>query len=322
MTDATTQEFGSEGGQPARGDLIEDRYRLEERLGGGVTATTWRAHDPVLGRDVAVKVWTDASDDAHRSQQDELSAARLLDPNLNELLDAGSHAGRPFLVREIALEHPADPTPPLSAAVAAPEAPNTPPAGMASAPPARRGDRVVMISVGAIVVAAVLVAAGLVVRPGASDAPDEAAATHDVAPTEITSFDPKGDGRENPDELGALLDDDSATTWRSDRYNSPNFGNLKPGLGLVLTFSPAQELDSVEVVSEAGGWSGQVHVATSAAPEFEDWGAPVDTVDGSRPSEELDLGGRTVGAVLIWFTDLGTESNRLTISGLRVRAAQ
>ena len=321
MTDAT-QEFGEGDQSPsAPGDLIDGRYRLEEPMGGGVTATTWRAHDPVLGRDVALKIWSDGSEDAHRSQQDELNAARLLDPSLNELLDAGSHDGRPFLVREIALEHPADPTPPASAAVSVPDTPPTPPAGIRAAP-TRRRDRVVVASVGAMVIAALLAVGGLVVRPGASDRPDDSADLSSVEPTEITSFDPEGDGSENPDELSALLDDNPATSWSSDRYNSRKFGNLKPGLGLVLSFAPAQELRSLEVISETGGWSGQVHVAESAAADLAGWGPPLDTVTDSRPSEEFDLGGRTVGAVLIWFTDLGAESNRLTITGLRVGAAK
>lgn len=335
MTDDATQEFG--GGEPSsagHGDLIEGRYRLEERMGGGVTATTWRAHDPVLGRDVAVKIWADASDDAHRSQQDELSAARLLDPNLNELLDAGSHDGRPFLVREMALERPADSAPPLSAAVPVPEAPVpeapapsfetplTPPAGAPTAAAPRRGDRVVMASVGAILVAALLVIVGLVVRPGASERPDDdPMPPREIAPAAITSFDPEGDGEENPEKLGALLDGDPATAWNSERYNSRNFGNLKSGLGLVLTISPAQDLASIEVISATGGWSGQVHTAASPAPDLAGWGPPLDAVTGSGPSEEFDLGGRTVGAVLIWFTDLGAESNRLTISDVRLQGA-
>lgn len=321
MSDAT-QQFDESSASPGPGELVEGRYRLEELVGGGVTASTWRAHDPVLGRDVAVKIWSDASEDAHRSQQDELSAARLLDPNLNELLDAGSHDGRPFLVREIALEHPANPTPPVSAAVTVPDSPPTPSAGIAPAAPKRRSDRVVMTSVGAILLAVGLVAAGLIVRPGSSKEPDEPAGARVVQPAGVTSFDPEGDGRENPDELGALLDDDPATSWSSDRYNSRKFGNLKPGLGLVLTFSPPRKLGSVQVTGETGGWSGQVHAAETASEEFAGWGPPLDTVTSSRPSEEFDLGGRTVGAVLIWFTDLGAESNRLTISGLQVSVAQ
>ena len=320
MTDPT-QEFAEGDDHTEAGDLIEGRYRLEEPLGGGVTATTWRAHDPVLGRDVAVKIWTDASEDAHRSQQDELGAARLLDPALNELLDAGTHDGRPFLVREIAQEHPADPTPPLSSPAVVPS-PVAPPAGTSARSSKGRRDRVVTTSIVAMVVAALLVAGGLVARPDSDEPTANAADGIAVAPTEVASFDPEGDGRENPQELGAVVDGNPGTTWSSDRYNSRKFGNLKPGLGLVLTFSPARPLTSVLVDSEAGGWSAQIHAADSPGEALAEWGPAVDRVATARASEEFDLEGRTVGAVLIWFTDLGSESNRLTIRELRVEAAR
>lgn len=322
MTDAT-QEFGgtAEGPNPALGDLVDGRYRLEEAIGGGVTATTWRAHDPVLGRDVAVKIWTDASADAHRSQQDELGAARLLDPNLNELLDAGTHGGRPFLVREIAAEHPVIPAAPPSAPVPTPLSTIPTPATPAAGTPVarrRRTDRVVITSLAAVVMAGLLVGVGLIVRPEPPDRDTNRDAAVPVAPAEILSFDPEGDGAENPEDLGAVRDSDPATTWSSERYNSRRFGNLKPGLGVVLTVSPARELARLEVQSEAAGWSGQVHAAAAPAGELAGWGPPIDRVESAGASESFDLGRRTVGAVLIWFTDLGPESNRLSIRELRL----
>ena len=326
MTDAT-QEFGSgEARHSQTGDLVDGRYRLEEALGGGITATTWRAHDPVLGRDVAVKIWTDASDDARRSQQDELGAARLLDPNLNELLDAGTHDGRPFLVREIADEHPtisaAPPSAPVPAPSAAAHASITPPSGAPVVRARRRADRVVVTSVAAILLAAVLVGVGLIVRPDSTEPGGEAEATIPLTPSEVVSFDPEGDGQENPDELGALVDGDPQTAWSSDRYNSRNFGNLKPGLGLIVTLSAAKKAAGLEVDSAQGGWSAQVYAADSPAEQLVGWGEPISRVESAGVSERIDVGARTVGAVLIWFTDLGPESNRLTITELRVLGSE
>lgn len=324
MSDAT-QEFGPDDPLHRRvGDLVDGRYRLEEAIGGGVTATTWRAHDPVLGRDVAVKLWRDGSADAHRSQQEELGAARLLDPNLSELLDAGSHDGRPFLVREIATEHSAVAALPRSTAVASPataETAATPAHGVPAIRTRRGGDRVVITAVGAIVAAVVLVGVGLMARPDASDPPDNGPATSVLMPSHVASFDPQGDGQENPGEVGALVDGDPRTSWSSDRYNSRKFGNLKPGLGLAMTLTPPRKLSYMEVASGTAGWDAQVHVADAAGDDLADWGPPVDRVTGSRASERFDLGGRTVGAVLIWFTDLGPESNRLTITEIAIHGA-
>lgn len=310
----------------AVGELIDNRYCLEEAMSGGVTATTWRAHDPILGRDVAIKIWSDASDDAKRSQQDELGAARLLDPNLNELLDAGTHDGRPYLVREIAVEHPVLPASPPSAPVPAPDTDPSLPAvaagpGSAAASEPRRRDRVVMISVAAVIAAVGLVAVGLVSRPGAQDPPAAERDAEPITPSAVASFDPEGDGNENADDLGAILDGDPSTAWSSHRYKTREFGNLKPGLGLVLEFDTSTSIHELEVLSEEGGWSAEVYGAAEPSAALEGWGPPIDRVSEAGVSERFDLEGRTVGAVLVWFTDIGSRSTRVTITDVQVIGA-
>ncbi|WP_308121630.1 serine/threonine-protein kinase [Actinotalea ferrariae] len=77
----------------ARGVLLDDRYRLEDVLGQGGMATVYRAHDLVLDRDVAVKLFPPVADDAddllrHRSEMRVL--AQLSHPGLVTLHDAGA----------------------------------------------------------------------------------------------------------------------------------------------------------------------------------------------------------------------------------------
>lgn len=85
--------------------VLQDRYRLEERLGRGGMATVWRARDLRLDRLVAVKAPSDAlaSDPAYvaRFEREAQIAAGLSHPNLVAVYDYGTHGGRPFLVMEL-----------------------------------------------------------------------------------------------------------------------------------------------------------------------------------------------------------------------------
>ncbi|MGN6741774.1 MAG: serine/threonine-protein kinase [Amnibacterium sp.] len=94
-------------GPPQR--ILSGRYRLDETLGSGGAATVFRARDTLLGRDVAIKLFTASAmrPEDLRAQQGE---ARLLGslnhPGLVTLLDAGvdfDERGEPqvYLVMEL-----------------------------------------------------------------------------------------------------------------------------------------------------------------------------------------------------------------------------
>lgn len=74
------------------GQVLEGRYRLAEVIGVGGMATVYRAHDGVLARDVAVKLFppTGSADDQERQRAEVSVLARLNHPGLVSLLDAGS----------------------------------------------------------------------------------------------------------------------------------------------------------------------------------------------------------------------------------------
>jgi serine/threonine protein kinase len=91
--------------EPAAGvTLAEGRYRLLQRLGGGGMATVWMAQDTRLGREVAVKVISDAlaaqAQYLERFRREARIAAGLSHPNLVKVYDFGSDGERPFLVME------------------------------------------------------------------------------------------------------------------------------------------------------------------------------------------------------------------------------
>ncbi len=54
-----------------------------------------------------------------------------------------------------------------------------------------------------------------------------------LAIAEVQDFDPQGDGRERPDLVAQALTP-PGQSWRTERYATADFGNLKPGVGLLL----------------------------------------------------------------------------------------
>ncbi len=87
------------------GQLIADRYRLEERVGSGAMGVVWRAQDELLRRTVAVKQLlvqsgVDGAEASARAMREGRIAARLQHPNAVTVYDAADVAGSPWLVME------------------------------------------------------------------------------------------------------------------------------------------------------------------------------------------------------------------------------
>ncbi|GHH29595.1 serine/threonine-protein kinase [Streptomyces lanatus] len=82
--------------------LVAQRYRLDGRIGRGGMGEVWRATDELLGRTVAVKLLAAEADEAatRRFRREAEIAARVTDPHVVALYDAGAHEGRLFLVME------------------------------------------------------------------------------------------------------------------------------------------------------------------------------------------------------------------------------
>ncbi|MFC5381987.1 serine/threonine-protein kinase [Aquipuribacter nitratireducens] len=101
-SDRTTRSVPQADRGEAR--VLAGRYRLEALIGRGGVADVHRAHDTVLGRDVALKIVRDDSPDPaalDRFTAEMRMHASLSHPNLVTVLDAGADRGRPFLVMEL-----------------------------------------------------------------------------------------------------------------------------------------------------------------------------------------------------------------------------
>jgi hypothetical protein len=148
---------------------------------------------------------------------------------------------------------------------------------------------------------------------------DSASATPEISG--IEALDPQGDGSENNAQATNAIDRDPATSWRSDRYQTANFGGLKKGVGLYLTISGAQVSKvtvsmpgtggTVELRTPGSAGAGNVDAATVIATAQAQNGTAVLT-----PTQPV-----TADALLLWFTALPQQSTgeyRLVVSEITV----
>ena len=86
------------------------RYLIRERLGRGGMATVFKAHDPGLGRDVAIKFLhaTLCEDDEYRGRflREARAAGGLSHPNIVTVHDVGEIEGRPYMAMELLAGEP------------------------------------------------------------------------------------------------------------------------------------------------------------------------------------------------------------------------
>jgi eukaryotic-like serine/threonine-protein kinase len=86
------------------GQVLSDRYELEELVGSGGMSSVYRAHDRLLDRKVALKVlhqqYTDDAEYVERFRREARVVATLSHPNIVTVIDRGEHDGRQFIVFE------------------------------------------------------------------------------------------------------------------------------------------------------------------------------------------------------------------------------
>jgi eukaryotic-like serine/threonine-protein kinase len=86
------------------GELIADRYELEELVGTGGMSNVFRAHDQLLERTVAIKIlheqFTRDDDYVERFRREARAVAQLAHPNIVTVIDRGEQDGRQYIVFE------------------------------------------------------------------------------------------------------------------------------------------------------------------------------------------------------------------------------
>jgi len=102
----TPQEIAEHGPKPLEPGTFISHYRIISKIGAGGMGEVYRAHDPRLQRDVAIKILAGtSSSDAERLRRFELEArstAALNHPNIVAIYDVGTwEYGTPYVVSEL-----------------------------------------------------------------------------------------------------------------------------------------------------------------------------------------------------------------------------
>jgi len=135
---------------------------------------------------------------------------------------------------------------------------------------------------------------------------DEAPPSDLAVPAVASVYDPYGDGTENDETIGAVVDGNRGTSWETETYPDP-LEETKAGVGVVLeTEAP---VGAIEIAGSPGArftisWS----LVVADAPEAWERIGSGQLLTGTT---RIDVADREAGYWLIWFTSLPQRSDGL-----------
>jgi len=118
--------------------------------------------------------------------------------------------------------------------------------------------------------------------------------------TGLMGYDPDGDGSEHDETAAQATDGQAATYWQTEHYSSSSFGNLKPGVGLVLDTGKEQKLSQLTVTSDTPGFTAKIESGSSPAGGF----TPVSGAKRVGSRTVFSLHGSGARYYVIWITAL------------------
>ncbi|GAB3312388.1 murein biosynthesis integral membrane protein MurJ [Epidermidibacterium keratini] len=115
---------------------------------------------------------------------------------------------------------------------------------------------------------------------------------------------PPGDGQENPDRINLSYDGQPGTAWPTLQYKgSANFGNIKPGVGIVYDLGADRTLSQVKIQTTIPGATVEIRVAASPAENLDGY-SPVANATLQTTTDIAIAQGTTARYVLVWITSL------------------
>ena len=116
----------------------------------------------------------------------------------------------------------------------------------------------------------------------------------------VGNYDPTGNPDSHADTASAATDGSPGTDWYTQIYATPEFGNLKQGLGLVLDAGRAVKLQSLTVKTPTPGFAATIRAGSSPQGPFTDDSA-AQTVTAATT---FTLRGATAQYYVVWITRL------------------
>jgi hypothetical protein len=106
-------------------------------------------------------------------------------------------------------------------------------------------------------------------------------------PPTIKSFDPEGNGIEDPGGVGLVVDDDPSTSWTTDTYRgSAHFGGLKDGVGLLIDLGHAKRVAAARLLLSAPG--ADIELRAGSSPPVTSSDLPI-VASGEAATTSLNL---------------------------------
>jgi eukaryotic-like serine/threonine-protein kinase len=116
----------------------------------------------------------------------------------------------------------------------------------------------------------------------------------------VGDYDPQGDGSEHSYTAHYATDGNPATYWDTEQYATPQFGNLKSGLGLVLDAGSPVELAQLTVTTPTPGFRAEIQAGDSPSGGF----TPVSSAQTVAGTTTFTLSGTTAQYYVVWITQL------------------
>lgn len=154
----------------------------------------------------------------------------------------------------------------------------------------------------------IVVASPTVPVPGAPPPDAEGQAPSGVVlPASVTVFDPSGDP-DNTGRASRAVDNDPGSSWSTYIYRQP-FPALKPGVGLMVSFTSPVQLSELTITSPSRG--SRIEIRSAPRPDAalaQTVLAGTATVQGQRTAVSMS-GSQPVQYLLLWITELGGGDN-------------